>query len=313
MKVAVYPNQTAPGNPVLDVYPLQAGTLYQGPPDVTLQCGDVWFGSSYNSNFVIGEDGSVYCVVNGRDIIRFTPPVPDGVTPEIIYHHNTWIRRLQLRMVQNVERLYFSAQAPSTPDDQNRVRIYWLDDNGGAHLYWEVGKTNLLVPNPCVSGEDFAIFYVGDFTFGENNTLYLSNGNSSPCGIFRVSGATPDSVSGTPERIFVTDACCMSDLQYDGEDGLLFTDYSDAPANLPYRLRRFDMGTTSTEIIWNQPGTHFRGFTVYPKEIFNKKFSFITKKSFIHKISSYHPPIPPYNEHLHNTISRDETDSSDDK
>lgn len=290
MKVVVHPDET--GNPELDVYLLQAGGTYFGSPDSTIICGNVHLGSSYHSKFVIGSNGTIYALTNnGKDIIRFAPPVPDGASAETIYQHSTFIRHLQLRSVQGKERLYFSAQAPSTPDDPNRARIFWLDDTGAPHQYWEVGKTDLLVPNPCSPGTDFALFYAGDFTFGDNDTLYLSNGNSSPCGIFRVSGAGPASVSGTPERIFQTDAFGMSDLHYDGEGGLLFTDYSSDAAKLPYRLHRFDIATKSTEIIWNLQGKAFRSFAVYPTaQLLHWKFPILKKKN-IEKI----PKIPRLN------------------
>lgn len=263
MKVIVHPS-LAGYHPVLDVYELQPGqAAYAGPPDANIACGDVWLGSSYHSTFVVGASGKIYCVINGMEIIAFTPPLAEGSEAELMYTHNTWIRQLALRTVQGVERLYFSAASPTT-QDQNRVSIFWLDQNNGAHSYWQVGKNDLLVPNPCQPGEDCALFYAGDFTFGEQDRLYLSNGNSSPCGIFRVDGASPDSVAGQPERIFVTDSYSMSDFQYDGQGGLLFTDYSTDSTCLPYRLRRYDLATGNTEILWNMQGTEFRSFALYP-------------------------------------------------
>jgi hypothetical protein len=258
---------------------LEPGGANAGPPDAQIPCGDVWLGSSYHSDFAIDSDGRFYFIIEGKTIIRFSPPLAQGSQPEILYEHTSWISRLALRTVEGKARLYFSASTPGTPADPNRHKFFWLDDNGTAHLYWEVGKTELQVPNPCQPGEDFALFYAGDFTFRENR-LFLSNGNSVPCGLFRVMGALPDQVSGTPTRIFQTDAFSMSQLQYDGAGGLLFTEYS-TEAAIAYRLRRFDLGTNHTEIIWNAGGTPFRSFAVYPEANFMKKYAYIQKRHIV--------------------------------
>jgi hypothetical protein len=280
MKIVIHPDTSAQGQPVLDVYMLEPGSTNAGPPDAQIPCGDVWLGSSYQSDFVIDSGGRVYCLIEGKKIIRFSPPLAPGSQPEILYEHSSWIRRLALRTVQGKARLYFSASTPGTPADPNRHKFYWLDENGTAHLYWEVGKTELQVPNPCQPGEDVALFYAGDFTFRENR-LFLSNGNSIPCGVFRVAGALPDEVTGTPTRIFQTDAYAMSHLQYDGDGGLLFTEYSTDPTT-SFRLRRFDLETKSTEIIWNAGGTPFRSFAVYPEASFQMKYPFIKTRRIVY-------------------------------
>ena len=279
MNIVVHPDTSGQGQPVLDLYMLDIGSANPGPPDAQIACGDVWLGSSYQSDFAIDTDGRIYCVIQGKKIIRFTPPVAPGGQPELLHEHSSWIRRLALRTVEGKTRLYFSASTPGTPTDPNRHKFFWLDESGTAHLYWEVGKTELQVPNPCQPGKDVALFYAGDFTFRENR-LFLSNGNSIPCGLFRVLGAMPDQVTGTPTRIFQTDAFSMSHLQYDGAGGLLFTDYSTETA-IAYRLRRFDLLTNETSIIWNAGGTPFRSFAVYPDASFKMKYPYIQKRHIV--------------------------------
>ncbi len=273
MKIIVYPDQHAGGNVVLNGYVLsEPWSDIPTTPDFYVDCGQAWFGSSYHPNFVAGRSGKIYCQIEGHKIIRFTPPLASQSQVEVLYQHTTWIRRLALRMITEpsgvqTERLYFSGASP-TAEDSNRVQINWLDQNGSAHTYLSIGKKDLQVPDPCQPGGlDFPLFYAGDFTFGEQNTLFLSNGNSSPCGIFKIDGALPDSVTGAPQRIFVTDSYSMSDLQYDGQGGLLFTEYSAYQTSWPYRLQRFDLATYCTQIIWNTQGTPFRGFAVYPVNI----------------------------------------------
>ena len=272
MKIIVYPDQPAGGNLVLNGYVLsESGSNIPTTPDFYVDCGQVWFGSSYHPNFVAGRSGKIYCQIDGHKIIRFTPPLASQSQVEVLYQHTTWIRQLALRMITEAsgvqtERLYFSGASP-TASDGDRVQIYWLDQNGSAHPYLTIGKNDLPVPDPCQPGQDIPLFYAGEFTFNEQNTLFLSNGNCSPCGIFKIDGALPESVSGAPQRIFVTDSYSMSDLQYDGHGGLLFTDYSSDQTSWPHRLQRFDLATASTQIIWNTQGIQFRGFAVYPVNI----------------------------------------------
>jgi hypothetical protein len=263
MKIVVYPNQ-ATLNPLLDGYVLQSPwTNIPANPDFFVSCGHAWFGSAFNPIFTVGSSGKFYCVIDGNKIICFKPPLYPEDEAQVLYQHNTWIRRLAIRMVNGVERLYFSADSP-TAADAGRKAIYWLDGNHTPHVYWNVSAKNLQVPNPCNPGQDIPLFYIGDFTFGTGNTLYLSNGNSTPGGLFKVTGATATAVSGTPQRFFVTDSYCMSDLQFDGSNGLLFTDYTTDQSHLPYRLRRFDLTTGTVTTIWNTSGTIFRGFALYP-------------------------------------------------
>jgi hypothetical protein len=279
MKLLVYPDQSVVGNQVLNGYVLsEPWSSIPTTPDFYVDCGHAWFGSSFNPDFVVGESRKIYCINNGSTIVRFTPPLASSNQAEELYQHNTWIRRLALRMVMGssgveTERLYFSAPAP-TAADESRTQIYWLDQNGTVHPYLSIGANELQVPDPCQPKQDLAIGYAGDFTFDKQTTLYLSNGNSGPCGIFKITGALPDSISGTPQRIFVTDSYCISDLQHDGQGGLLFTDYTTNQADLPYRLRRFDLNTASTQIIWNKEGNQFRGFAVDPVRI---EFEFLRR------------------------------------
>jgi hypothetical protein len=50
-------------------------------------------------------------------------------------------------------------------------------------------------------------YYVGDFVFGDGNVLYLSTGNwgGTKVGLYRIVGAGPDTVTGTVERILLSD------------------------------------------------------------------------------------------------------------
>ena len=276
MRVIVYPDQ-ASVSPVLNGYVISAPwTNIPGAPSFQVNCGEVWFGSSHYTNFVVGQSGYIYCGIDEHKIIRFMPPLAPGKQVEVLYQHHTWIRRLALRTVAGTERLYFSAESP-TPQDNNREQIFWLDNKGVAHPYWAVGKNDLQVPDPCHPGQNkyIPLFYSGEFTFGDNDTLFLSNGNSLPCSIFRVSNALPESVSGKPQRLFSTDAYSISDLQHDGQGGLLFSDYcTDEINHTPYRIFRFDLATQNVKVVLNPQGIPFRGFALSPstKKTLHRKF-----------------------------------------
>jgi len=71
MKIIVYPDQPAGGNLVLNGYVLsESGSNIPTTPDFYVDCGQVWFGSSYHPNFVAGRSGKIYCQIDGHKIIR---------------------------------------------------------------------------------------------------------------------------------------------------------------------------------------------------------------------------------------------------
>lgn len=266
MKVVIYRDKATADIPILDGYTLAPPwTPIPSQPGFKVNCGRVWFGSASHAQFVVGPSGMYYCAIDGNKIIRFKPPLAQGAQPETIYQHSTWIHRLGVRTVNGTDRLYFSGLAKSV-DDQNYHEIFWLDHTGKAHHYWSVGMDDLPLPSPCNPLQIEPMFYSGDFTFGENNTLYVSNGNCLPCGIFLVTGATADAVTGMPHSLFNTTEFSISDLQYDGQGGLLFSSFGEGsdPGGLRNRVMRFDLTKGSVNTICNSSGELMRGFSVCP-------------------------------------------------
>jgi hypothetical protein len=127
-----------------------------------------------------------------------------GASAEIkLYDHNKPIWCVRVRNVAGTDRVYFSA--PRMDTTLQGVDIYVLK-GGVASLYTAIDQTQMTFPHPCDPSQE-AYDYQGDFAFGDGDVLYLSTGNWSgfPIGIYRISGAGPDTVTGTVERIFLTE------------------------------------------------------------------------------------------------------------
>ena len=153
---------------------------------------------SFNaSEFDIDEDGTIYYLMsNGFKQIRKT--LIGTTTNEIDalhYEHPTYIRDLAVRRINGNPRIYFSVTGAN-----GLGVIYYLSEQNTPIEYYVVNPNDIMLFNPCTGQDDIA-YYVGDFAFGDDDTLYISNGNIAPCGIYRISGAGPDSVNGSVERI----------------------------------------------------------------------------------------------------------------
>lgn len=266
MKIVIYRDKATADSPILDGYTLAPPwTPIPAKPSFTVNCGQVSFGIENRTEFVVGSSGTFYCVVDGNKIVSFKPPLAKGAQAVTLYQHSTWIRRLAVRTVNGTDRLYFSS-SDTTAKDPNHSEVFWLDQAGVAHHYWGIGMNDLPLPDPCTPGQTAPMFYAGDFTFGENNTLYVSNGNSLPCGIFSVNGASADGVTGSPKPLMNTTKWGISSLQYDGQGGLLFCSFGEGsdPGGPRNRVMRYDLANGVVSIVCNSSGELLRGFSVYP-------------------------------------------------
>lgn len=123
-----------------------------------------------------------------------------------LYTHPLWLRYVRVRNVAGADRIYFSALQDKT---SGIYGIYYLSGTK-AVLYTTVNPAALPFPNPCVPGEVMTA-YNGDFAFGDGDALYLSSGNvmgpkiGLKVGIYRITGAGPDSVTGSVQRIYLGD------------------------------------------------------------------------------------------------------------
>jgi len=121
-----------------------------------------------------------------------------------VYKHPMWLGAVRVRSVSGAERVYFSARKSETT---GIYEIYQLKNNAPV-LYLTIDPKQLTFPNPCDETSDL-FFYSGDFAFDEGNTLYLSSGavsSSKPTmkvGVYRNTGAGPDTVTGSVERIYL--------------------------------------------------------------------------------------------------------------
>lgn len=108
------------------------------------------------------------------------------------------IHYVRVRDINGEKRIYFMVMLTGPI-----YAIYFIKD-GSAILYYTVNIQDLKIPHPCSPDLDL-FFYAGDFTFGSDDTLYLSSGNllEPQVGVFQVTGAGPDSVTGSVSRIYL--------------------------------------------------------------------------------------------------------------
>ncbi|WP_156964716.1 hypothetical protein [Methylocapsa aurea] len=138
-----------------------------------------------------------------------------------VYEHPTWIDKVRVRTVNGADRIYFSSVRDDNQTDKPRpVDIFYLKATaGGAHfpvLYTTIDPAQLTFPHPCNPAWTF-YSYSGDFAFGDNDALYLSSGRfiGGKVGIYKISGAGPDAVTGAVARIHlgqgpITNLCFQS-------------------------------------------------------------------------------------------------------
>lgn len=145
-------------------------------------------------------------------------------TETALYTHPLPIVRVRLRMVGGTERIYFSALKAKNQPGPQYYNIYYLTLGPLGYvptLYTTIDPTLLKIPYPCDPSQDW-FYYSGEFAFGDNDTLYLSSGSvGHPCGLYRVDGAGPDHVTGTPVRIHLTQGPTMC-LCYKSPSSLFF-------------------------------------------------------------------------------------------
>ena len=147
--------------------------------------------------FDITDDGTIYYVMkNGFKKIRQTAVGSGSGADTLFYEHPTYVRDIAVRLVSGNIRVFFRQLARMA-----LMQFFYLSEQKVPIQYYVVNPEDIALYNSCTGKEDWP-FYSGDFAFGPNNTLYISNGNCSPCAIYRISGAGPDDVVGGIERIY---------------------------------------------------------------------------------------------------------------
>lgn len=193
----------------------------------------------------------------GHDEIRKVTGTPK--TEELLYKHPTPIRFVRVRSVGGADRIYFSVAADfSSKGVPQRYDIYYLKAESGAWspiLYVSIDPATLAIPDPCSEGEWH--LYEGDFAFGDNDTLYLSSGGVSGCdlGVFQMSGAGPDSVTGAPHRIHLGPGPIRG-LYFQSPQSLYFLRRSSGSGAVPgySDIWKLDLGTMTEALVGQIPG-----------------------------------------------------------
>lgn len=138
-------------------------------------------------------DGQIYFSdANDNAIYRL-----DGGHEIKIYSHSTYTRDVEF---DAKGRLYFSEATGAGGDGV----IYRLQ-NGRAQRYYNVRL------------HDIGGFWAGDFTFDNNGTLWLSNGNRVPAALYKVE-------NGKPQRVFSAATSIMG-MTFTANGDLLYADH----------------------------------------------------------------------------------------
>jgi hypothetical protein len=208
------------------------------------------------AQFDISDDGVIYYVMrNGHKQIHTAKIGWVNKTDTLCYEHPTYIRDVAVRSVNGRQRVYFSMGSGSSGVGV----IYYLSEQNTPIEYYVINPKDIMVYNSCTCQEDHA-YYRGDFTFGDNNTLYISNGNVSPCGIYRISGAGPDSVTGGVERIYLSNDAIQG-LTCDQEYLYFY--------NTAKQIVRLDLKTLQSETVYtlNVGGIKIIDLSLVPDQV----------------------------------------------
>ncbi len=121
-------------------------------------------------------------------------------------------------------------------------QIYYVDDSGAAQPYYTVPVRLLETPSCPGVGQH----WIGDFSFDDEDNLYLSTGNTIPSSLYRVSGAGVDEVTGIPEFLYERAGAAMHDLEFDAPGSLYIHNHSP-------NIHRLDVTTLTEELIFTHP------------------------------------------------------------
>jgi len=159
---------------------------------------------------VTSDNGFVLCggaTSTGHNEIHKVTRLPNQqMSEDLIYVHTDPISAVRVRAgADNGEdRIYFSAGTDYKDGTPLRYDIYYLKSDAGSYVpvhYTTIFQADLPCLDPC-NGLYDSYLYTGDFVFGDNDTLYVSNGRfvGAQLGIFKIEGAGPDSVNGGPPQ-----------------------------------------------------------------------------------------------------------------
>ena len=156
-----------------------------------------------------------------------------------IYTHHTWIRKVRIRYKAPRHRLFFSAHHSDTS-----VQIFYLDERDNCVLYHTIEGEKLLFPDPCHSGQEIHwSTWGGDFAFDDSGNMYISTGQFNPSGIYKISGAGPEEVTGNIQRLAHFSDVTTS-LVYAGSNQLLYVQGEQ-------KIFKFDLNTLESTLVYD--------------------------------------------------------------
>ncbi len=194
--------------------------IYKFDPVQGTQISKVYEGDV--GKIAFAPDGWIYFVGYSQQRDIFKTKVNEAV--QLVYTHPTWIRNVEIRKTDNTGkyRIYFSAHVPGEEDTGGINAIYYLNDQNQAVPYYTIQTRDMGLPDIQCPGSR-AYYYDGDFVFDDLGNLYLSTGSSIPSGLFKVTGAGPDKVTGNLLNIHVDQIKPIKGLAYEAPNTLYFS------------------------------------------------------------------------------------------
>lgn len=204
-------------------------SIYQVPANTQAAPTEICKSEVPIESLSYAEDGGFYIIdrVASKTIWRHNPQGGEFA----LYQHYNWIRTVRKRRVNHQERIYFLAFRDTTT-----AEIFYLSSGNIAVSYYLVHSNLFTFPDPCSPGNETNWEQPPDqFAFDSNNNLYLILQNTTPSGIWKVSGAGADYVTGSISRIYsatepLDGLCCDGTKLYFHRDGTMI--YSFDPNSL---------------------------------------------------------------------------------
>ncbi len=169
----------------------------------------------------VSHDVIFYCWSNGlKDIYKTHSNNPKADEDLPIYQHPTYIRDIKIRDDAVKYKFFFSAYHSETEG-----RIFFLDEQDNAVPYYTLAGSDLKVPDICNPGcyTYWSTWRGGHFAFDDKNNLYFTTGNTVPSGLFKISGAGPETVTGNVQRIYESVNFPISAIEFLKPNFLLYS------------------------------------------------------------------------------------------
>ncbi len=161
------------------------------------------------------------CAAGFKDIYKEELPYANialNAPDKLVYTHHTYIRDMAIRQNAIKYNFFFSAYHTDTS-----IRLFYLDEMDSPVTYCTIFGNQLLFPDPCSPGEETHFStWGGYFTFDDANNLFITTGGFTPSGIYKITGAGPDGVTGTVQPVKISKDESTGAIEFIGNNEILY-------------------------------------------------------------------------------------------